>query len=630
MNNLPLYWLPIETQWEERIRQLERSKIPSWHELRALANTRMNCLQTERLHSLLQHTFHDNTSLNGVQSERLAVLSSCTVAQLYGAIRVAALRRGMWIDIFQQPFGDYYNELVDKDSALRLFKPSLIIFSFDESHLVQALNLSADHAEAQRVTEKILSHLRACWKLARQISCATVIQQTFVPATLPLMGGNEHLFPGSRRALGDRLNYMLRKAAEEEGVLLLAIDLEAAKLGLSFWHNPSLWHHAKQDISPAAAPLYGELLVRLLSAIRGMSAKCLVLDLDQTIWGGIIGDDGTQGIILGQGSAAGEAYLDFQRYALGLSRRGVLLAVCSHNEEAAAVHPFLHHPEMLLRRPDISCFAAGWESKPIKLRRIANELNIALNSLVLADDSLFERNLVRHELPEVIVPEMPQDPALYGQCLSDAGYFEAVVITEEDRARTEYYQAEQERMKATSNAGSIEDYLTELKMKLWWSPFCSVDLPRIAQLVNKTNQFNLTTRRYNEREISKLMEDPLTFALSFRLEDRFGDNGIIALIIAKENEPKELFLDTWLLSCRVFGRGVERAMFNLLAQKAKLRGLRRMVGLYIPTERNEIVKDFYQTLGFSKAEIEQGGKYRSSFELEHFRPQITQIEIVQR
>jgi FkbH-like protein len=347
-----------------------------------------------------------------------------------------------------------------------------------------------------------------------------------------------------------------------------------------------------------AVPLYGDLVMRLAAARYGRSAKCLVLDLDNTVWGGVVGDDGVQGLALGQGSAEGEAFVAFQRYALDLSKRGVILAVCSKNDEANALAPFETHPDMILKRADIACFVANWEDKATNIRRIAATLNIGLDSLVFADDNPFERNLVRQELPMVAVPEIPEEPALVAQCIADAGYFEAIALTEEDRARAAQYQANAARTSMASAVTDMGAYLESLDMRMVWDRFDEIGLPRITQLINKSNQFNLTTRRYNEEQVRAMIADPAVISLQLRLLDRFGDNGMIAVVIARQ-DGAVAEIDTWLMSCRVLGRKAEEATLALLAAQARNQGVDKLIGRYVPSAKNGMVAGHYEKLGFT-------------------------------
>jgi FkbH-like protein len=441
-------------------------------------------------------------------------------------------------------------------------------------------------------------HLRECWRLARDAFGCQIIQQTALPVFQPLLGSNEHRLPGSPLQMIRAFNTAVRNLADAEGVDLLALDDRVARDGLGRWYDPVFWHQAKQEISLAASPLYGELVGRLVAAKRGRSAKCLVLDLDNTLWGGVIGDDGLDGIIIGHGSAAGEAFLAFQSYVKELAKRGVILAVCSKNDEGTALSAFERHPEMVLKRSDIASFVANWEDKATNIRTIAHQLDLGFDSLAFVDDNPFERELIRSELPQVAVPELPDDPALYGACLADAGYFEGLAVTDEDRERTHYYQTNARRGQLRERATDLTSYLGQLQMTLQWCRFDNVGLRRIVQLINKTNQFNLTTRRYSESDVVAVMQDPDSFGLQFRLGDRFGDNGIIAVVIGRLVEGGDALLDTWLMSCRVLGRCVEEATLNVVVAEARRLGARRLIGIYRPTAKNTIVSEHYAKLGF--------------------------------
>jgi FkbH-like protein len=420
-----------------------------------------------------------------------------------------------------------------------------------------------------------------------------VIQQTVLPRSVTVLGNNEHRMAGSRRRLAQALNERLRAMADSNAADLLSIDDRLMIDGIRAWHDPALWHRAKQEISPAASHYHGDLAVRILAARLGRSAKCLVLDLDNTLWGGVIGDDSIEGIQLGQGHALGEAYVAFQHYVRDLSMRGAILAVCSKNDESIARAPFREHSEMVLRETDIACFAANWEDKAANLRLISETLKIGLEHIVFVDDNPFERERVRGELPSVSVPEMPEDPAHYAQCLADAGYFEAVYLTGDDLERTSQYQANRQRESMKSSTASLDEYLAGLGMELLWSPFNEAGAQRVTQLINKTNQFNLTARRYSESEVRALMEDPEALTLQLRLTDRFGDNGMIAVIIARASPGGDATIEAWLMSCRVLGRTVERATLGVLVEEARKRGVRRLVGEYIPGARIGMVRDHY-------------------------------------
>lgn len=598
MKTATLSWLPEATNFSTSLARLkaEPGTFADWV---ALANQNLNFLRTEQLNQALSVAFntppHHQLAAPAI---RLAILGSSTTKHLHAGIRVAALRRGLWVDIYEPDYAQYWPELLNQSSGLHQFAPNALLFAFDARHMTNGFAPAQDAASADEATQERINHVQACWQLAQKSFDATILHQTILPVFPHLIGQNEFLLPGSPAAAVTNLNSLLRDAARQAGIHLLAIDDQAARSGIAAWHSETFWHQAKQDIVPTAAPLYGDLVMRLLAARYGRSAKCAVLDLDNTLWGGVIGDDGLDGIALGQGSAEGEAFIAFQLYLKGLAARGVILAVCSKNDEANALAVFDKHPEMLLRRSDIACFVANWQDKAANIRHIATSLNIGLDSLVFIDDNPFERHLVREALPMVAVPELPEEPALMAQCIADAGYFEALALTDEDRARGAQYQANAARSALAGSTTDMAGYLRSLDMRLICSPFDHTGLTRITQLINKTNQFNLTTRRYNEDEIRAMIDDPAIIGLQFRLTDRFGDNGMIAIVILRLS-GHEALIDTWLMSCRVLGRRVEEATLAVIEAQAASRGITSLIGEYIPTAKNGMVATHYERLGFS-------------------------------
>jgi len=605
-------WLPLDESWDASLRaaqQLSKSQMAA--AFVELSKHQITFVQTSKLDRAVQRLAGtDEPILPGTKPLRLAILGSCTNSHLVPGIRVAGLRRGLWIETYVGDYGMYRQELQDSHSALHAFSPHAVLLSLDAHHLI----------DSGQSLQEIEDNILACWQLAQHAFNCTVIQQAVLPIAHPLLGNNEHRLDASRLAMTWRLNDSLRKRADAAVVHILAIDAAAAQTGILEWHDEALWHRSKHEIHPRVSHLYGDEVSKLLAAVRGLSRKCLVLDLDNTLWGGVIGDDGLDGIVLGQGHAVGESYIAFQKYVLELSRRGVILAVCSKNDENNALEAFEKHPEMVLRRKDIACFVANWEDKASNLRTIAKTLNIGIDSLVFADDNPFERSLVRRELPMVAVPELPEDPAFYAACIADAGYFEAVEITAEDQERNQLYRANEEREKIRESSTDMNGYLTSLQMELKWNPFDSVGLARIVQLINKTNQFNLTTRRYSDAEVRALVAHDRTIHLQFRLLDRFGDNGVIALIIGALNDRNQLVIDTWLMSCRVLGRQVEAATLNVLASCARQGGAVSLIGQYLPSKKNGMVARHYDTLGFSLLNQNEDGSSHWSLDLESFVP----------
>jgi FkbH-like protein len=585
-----------------------------------LANTKIDFLQTIRLDRALQ-TLGSTIEpfLNRAPKLRLAVIGSSTLCHLLPSIHVGALRRGFCVETFEGHFGMYRQELADTGSDLYRFNPDVVLIALDAHHVANGRYPNADES---------IASMQSLWRMARGKLNATVIQQTILPIFPLLLGNNESHHASSPATVVAEINSRLRPAAQEAGVHLLALDQLAVTHGIRALYDATLWYKSKQEVHPTAAPLWGDHVARILAALRGLSYKCLVLDLDNTVWGGIVGDDGLEGLLLGQGNAVGEAHVAFQEFALRLANRGIILGVCSKNEDANARAVFERHPEMILSLKDISCFVANWQDKATNLRHIARTLNIGLDALVFADDNPFERELIRQELPQVAVPELPDDPAYYAQVIADAGYFEALSLTREDLERTQQYNANAERERLCETVTDMASYLRGLQMQLTWSPFDGLGLGRVAQLVNKSNQFNLTTRRYTRDEIEAMMDKPDILTFQLRLFDRFGDNGMISVVILHFRPGGTSEIDTWLMSCRVLGRQVEEATLNVVTECAKSMGASRLRGIYRPTEKNGMVKEHYARLGFDLIESNEDGSSNWSLELANYEPKPTFIETV--
>lgn len=625
-----LHWLPAEDGWRTRLKAFRTETTPAeptpaaatpadWAEAIAIARLRLDFTATNALDQAVQAKFAAGPPPGlATKPIRLAILGSATTSHLIPAIRVGALRRGLWLTVYETEYGQYFQELSDPSSPLHAFQPTALLFALDAFTLTQGVTAGMSEPVAAGALDEVMRRLEACWARARTAFRAPIIQQTALDVFPAVMGENDCRLGGSRGAFVARLNERLREASRTAGIDLLALDRRAARDGLSGWFNPALWHRAKQEVAPAAAPVYGDLVGRLLAARQGLSAKCLVLDLDNTLWGGVIGDDGLEGIVLGQGSATGEAHVAVQDYARELARRGIILAVCSKNDDPVAREPFEKHPDMVLRLGDIACFVANWQDKAANLRHIAERLNIGLDALVFLDDNPFERALIRRELPMVAVPEVSEEAALYPAVLADAGYFESLAVTDEDRERSAQYQGNSRRAALRDSATDMAAYLRDLEMTLLWRRFDQIALQRIVQLINKTNQFNLTTRRYTEGDVLSIMADPRAVGLQLRLTDRFGDNGIIGIVIGRLQDDGAMLIDSWLMSCRVLGRQVEQATLNLLAATARGMGARALIGEYRPTAKNGMVENHYAKLGFETIATGADGAIRSRLDLGGF------------
>ena len=599
-------WLPLAADFRAGLREAQAisNAAKRIERLASLAQHRLGFLETIQLARVLGESAPESGS--GFSKARLAVLASSTVDQLLPAIRVAGLRRRLLIDVYAGAYGQHRQEVLDAASALHRFGPQVLLFSISAREAIAGVALAAAPGEADEGLARFVEELRLLWRKARETLKATVIQQTFLDVTDPLFGSYDRLVAAAPSRLVARLNDLVSQAAASEGVLLLDVARASQRDGVGAWFDAGRWLQAKMEIAPQAAPLYGDMVARVVAAQRGLSKKCLVLDLDNTLWGGVIGDDGLEGIVLGEGNAVGEAHLELQRYALQLKARGVILAVCSKNDAAVAEGAFRDHPEMLLKRGDFAAFVANWEDKAANLAAIAKQLNIGLDSLVFVDDNPAERARVREALPVVAVPELPEDATYYVRCIANAGYFEAVSFTADDRQRAAQYAANAEREAMLGASENMDEFLRGLGMSVVFGPVRPVDLSRVTQLINKTNQFNPTTRRYSAEEMEAIAASPGSISLRFRLLDKFGDNGLISVLILRPDaaQPDVMEIDTWVMSCRVFGRELEFEAMNIAVEAARGRGVRSFRASYIPTKKNGVISDLYPRLGFTRADAE--------------------------
>ena len=526
---------------------------------------------------------------------RIAFVSSFTIEFLAPVLRAQCFGAGIDAEIYAGPFNQIEQEIRNPDSGLARFHPDAIAIATDW----RWLGLRDEEESPASVVREATARLTALWKEARARLGAAILQFNFEAPPDEAFGQLSAALEGGRGRLLRAINLALWEAAQQtRGVAILDVDQTAARFGKDRWNDPVMWHTAKQYPAAEALPALGRQITALLRAMLGLTYKCLAMDLDGVLWGGVIGEDGLSGIQLG-GSPAGEAFVAFQRYLQSLARTGVLLAVCSKNNLEDAVLPFREHPEMVLRERDIAFFAANWQPKDENLRAIAEALNIGLDAIVFVDDNPAERWRVRQNLPEMEVIEMPADPALYVSAVSRLGLFESLGVTEEDRARTASIQQNVARKALEFAAGSVDDYLAQLEIKVRLAPFDEANLPRIVQLINKTNQFNLTTRRRTDAEVRALIAAG-AYTQAMRASDRFGDSGLTGVLIAVP-EGVNLRIDTWLMSCRVLGRRLEEAMFAALARWAAANGYKQIIGEHIPTAKNSQVADLYPRLGFAAA-----------------------------
>ena len=540
----------------------------------------------------------------GLREIKIAVLAASTIDHLLPIAEYWLARRGLDATFWLAPYDTAASQCFDTNSELYAAEPDVIwLFSTWRDIDIADMPGATPEAAEQRLNDA-LSHTAALRDAIRQNSQAHVIINNADIPDSNVFGHLEASVPWSRRTLLRRYNAMLGGYLDTS-VSVFDVDHIASCFGKVRWTDARYWYHAKNAFSMDASGLIGDNFAAIIAAAKGLSKKCLVLDLDNTLWGGVIGDDGLDGIKLGNG-VIGEAHADIQRYAKYLKERGVILAICSKNDIENAKLPFEHHPDMQLSLDDIAVFIANWEPKPDNIRAIASSLNIGLDALVFLDDNPYERQLVRESLPMVVVPEVSNDPADYVRTLECGRYFEAVIFSEEDTRRTAYYQANAARYKMQATSTDIGSYLKSLGMAGTVGQVDKFHLPRAAQLINKSNQFHLTGTRYSEETLQKMLSEDRYVVRYFKLEDKFGDNGLISVVIL-EVVGAMVHIDTWVMSCRVLGRQMEEFIAAEIQSLSEKVGAQTIRAEYLKSAKNGLVAGLYQKLGFQQISEDEDG-----------------------
>ncbi len=603
-----LAWLPKPPQdFRAQCRALA-AELPegSGRAIGRLAGFALDENQLRRLADVVGAAHERERSLAPLTPFKLAILGNATIAPLGPALVGSAARHGIDLQYFKADYGQTIQEALAPDSGINRWKPDAVLLALDYRGLPLQAGVAVGQ-DAGAMVDGALAFLNTLRDGFHQHANAISIVQTIAPPPETVFGSLDRAVAGTIRGLCAAFNDALVASLPGTQDVLFDVAALAETVGLATWYAPTQWNIGKFPFEARLLPLYADHVCRLVGALRGKSRRCLILDLDNTLWGGVIGDDGLEGIVIGQGNPTGEAHLEVQRYALALRERGIVLAVSSKNNDDVARAVFQKHPEMLIRENHIAVFQANWNDKATNITSIAAELSLGIDAMVFLDDNPVERGLVREILPEVAVPELPADPALYARTLSAAGYFEALAFSDEDRKRADFYQDNARRVALQHQAGDIEAYLASLQMTIGFRPFDATGRSRIAQLINKSNQFNLTTRRYDELDVATMEADPAVFTLQVRLTDTFGDNGMISVVVCRPRDPQTWEIDTWLMSCRVLGRRVEQMVLREIIYHARLAGVTKLIGIYIPTERNGMVAEHYGKLGFELVSKDPSG-----------------------
>lgn len=550
---------------------------------------------------------------------KIAILGGSTTSDVRSMLELFLLAQGIRASFYESDYAAYYDEVMFEKSQLWAFKPDVVLVHTTWRNVTRFPELLAGDSQADELVRDEMTRFETFWQKINQGLGALIIQNNFdTPALAPL--GNLEVSPSGRLRFLCKLNEAFAAyASTNTRFLINDIAYLCAQVGLQQWSDSSYWYNYHMAVTPVAAVAIGNSVAALIKSAYGRSKKCLVLDLDNTLWGGVIGDAGVEHICLGADNALGEAFCDFQKYVKALGRRGILLAVCSKNELDNAKKGLLH-PDSVLRAEDFAAIKANWEPKPDNIRAIAEELQIGLDSIVFVDDNPAERAIVAAQLPMVSVPDVGSDVIEFARILEAERYFESTSLSKDDVSRADFYRENAQRHTAQAQFASYGDFLKSLEMTADITPFLPLYLQRITQLVNKTNQFNLTTRRYTIAEIESIAANPNYIPLCGRLTDRFGDNGLVSVVIGSQ-QGDTLHVESWLMSCRVLGRDMELAMFDALVEACRERRIRTILGAYIPTAKNGLVRDHYKTLGFAGPDDSAAEQTRWRYEVPaEYRP----------
>lgn len=549
--------------------------------------------------------------------KKIAVLGGSTTHDIIRILELFLLNNGIEPEFYESEYGQYWQDAMFPGEELSSFAPDIIYIHTSNRNITDYPTMDDDESAVNAKLDKAYSHFETMWEtLADKYHCP-IIQNNFEAPYYRLLGNRDVYDFHGRLSFVNRLNdrfyaYAAKAAKDGRSFFINDINYLSSCYGLDAWSEPLYWHMYKYALAMPAIPTLSHNIACIIKSIYGKNKKGLVLDMDNTLWGGVIGDDGVDGIEIGQETNLGQVYSEFQSYVKLQKDLGVVLAVNSKNEMENALAG-LEHPDSVLKKDDFVAIKANWNPKSENFKEIASELNLLPESLVFVDDNPAEREIINGQLPGVCAPVM-DSPETYIRTLDHSGFFEATLISEDDRKRNEMYMANKKRDELKESFGDYSEYLRSLEMTADIAPFEKMFMPRIAQLTNKSNQFNLTTRRYSQDDIEAAALDPVNITLYGRLKDKFGDNGIVSLVIGREKD-RELHIDLWLMSCRVLKRDMEFAMMDALVTKAKERGISVIYGYYYPTAKNKMVKDFYLTQGFDKIHEDEEGNITFRYEI---------------
>lgn len=537
--------------------------------------------------------------------KNIAILGGSTTSEIKDMLELFLLNYGIKPTFYESEYAQYWQDAMFENEELAVLKPDFIFIHTSNRNITTYPEPSDSIDEIDLLLQQQYEHFTVMWDKLTEVYHCPIIQNNFEYPYFRLMGNQDVSNVHGRTNFIARLNMKFNDYAQShQNLFINDINYQAADYGLQKWSDPLFWHMYKYALCLDAIPTLAFNVANIIKSLLGKNKKAFALDLDNTLWGGIVGDDGVENLELGQETSMGQVYTEFQHYLKLMQKQGVILNIISKNEHENAMAG-LNHPQMHLKPDDFIVIKANWEPKSMNLVQMAEELTLLPESFVFADDNPAEREIVRQQVPGVAVPEM-ETVEHYIYAIDRAGYFEVTNFSKDDLKRNDMYKENVQRTKMQNSFTNYADYLLSLDMKAQIKPFESLYMSRIAQLTNKSNQFNLTTKRYTQEEIEQIAEDNEHITLYGKLEDCFGDNGVVSLVIGKMDDTK-LDIILWLMSCRVLKRDMEFAMMDSLVEQCYKRGITQINGYYYRTAKNAMVKDFYDKQGFEKVSEDDEG-----------------------
>ena len=541
----------------------------------------------------------------GFIEKNIAILGGSTTDEIKNMLELFLLNNGIKPQFYESEYNQFWQDAMFENKELEQFKPDIIFIHTTNRNITNYPEIGNSIVEVEELLDKEFKKYKNMWMSLWQKYNCPIIQNNFEYPFYRILGNKDATANYGKVNFITKLNIKFAEYAESTANFYINdINYQSAMYGLEKWADQFYWYMYKYALAVPAIPHLAFNVANIIKAIYGKNKKGLVLDLDNTLWGGVVGDDGVENISVGQETSQGQAYSEFQDYLKQLKKIGVILNVNSKNDEKNAIAG-LNHPDGTLKPDDFIVIKANWEPKSKNMMEIANELNLGVDSLVFIDDNPAERAIVNQQVPNVVTPIM-EKPEKYIETIDRAGFFEVTNLSKDDIKKSEMYKENAERNKVMASFENYEDYLKSLKMHAKIEHFIPMYMARIAQLTNKSNQFNLTTKRYTQAEIENVAEDKNYITLYGKLEDTFGDNGVVSVVIG-HILGKILEIDLWIMSCRVLKRDMEFAMMDVLVEKAKKAGIETIKGFYYPTAKNAMVKEFYKLQGFNKISEDQAG-----------------------